>query len=278
MAAGKNQTKRTAQISAPQVSVAEPDPRLFVSGVEKGLRVLRAFYNAPNPLSLTEINKVTGLGVSACQRFLYTLKTLGYIRQDAATKRYSLSAKVLDFGYAYLRNDYLVEQSFPYLLDAHKRTDETFNLTELDGTDVIYVSRFPSRNVISVGLVLGSRLPAFCTAPGRAMLAFMPRERALSIIEGAPREARTPHTVTDLDAILADLELTRQRGYAFSDQQAFVGDISIAAPVRDHRGEVVAAVNVALPTPRWSMDQAREAFAPVVMETARAISKVLGGL
>ncbi|WP_137389982.1 IclR family transcriptional regulator [Rhodoligotrophos defluvii] len=277
MVAAKNRAQEAARRASPARGALEADPRLFVSGVDKGLRVLRAFYNAPNPLSLTEIAKLTGLGVSACQRFLYTLKMLGYVRQDGATRRYSLSAKVLDFGYAYLRNDHLVEQSFPYLLDAHKRTDETVNLTELDGSDVIYVSRFPSRNVISVGLVLGTRLPAFCTAPGRAMLAFMPQERAVAVLEGAPRQARTPYTVTDLDSILADLELIRQRGYAFSDQETYLGDISVAAPVRDHHGQVVAAVNVALATPRWSMDQARQAFAPIVMETARAISKVLGG-
>lgn len=272
-----SQRKPTAPGSAPTPNAVETDPRLFVSAIDKGMRVLRAFYDAPNPLSLTEITKITGFGVSACQRFLYTLKSLGYIRQDAATKRYSLAAKVLDFGYAYLRNDDLVEQSFPYLLDAHKRTDETFNLTELDGTDVIYVSRFPSRKVISVGLVLGSRLPAFCTAPGRAMLAFMPSDQALSVLEGARREPRTPYTVTDLAAILADLDVIRQRGYAISDQQAYVGDISIAAPVRNHREQVVAAVNIALPTPRWTVQQAEQTFAPIVMETARAISKVLGG-
>lgn len=252
------------------------DPRLFVSGTEKGLRVLRAFYNEPKPLSLTEIAESTGMGRSAAQRFLYTLKALGYLRHDPTTRRYSLSPKVLDFGYAYLRNDGLIEQSFPYLLEASKRTDETINLTELDDTEVIYVSRFPSRRVISVDIVLGARLPTFCTAPGRAMLAQLPDARVKGILDRSRREPRTPFTQTGRDTILALLPEIRRKGYALSNQESYVGDLSAAAPVLNHHGEVVAAVNIAVPTPRWTIEQLEQKLAPVVVETARAISKSLG--
>lgn len=252
------------------------DPRLFVSGVEKGLRVLRAFYNEPQALSLTQVAKLTGLGRSGAQRILYTLKTLGYLRHDPATRRYSLAPRVLDFGYAYLRNDGLIEQSFPYLLEASKRTDETVNLTELDGTEVIYVSRFPSRRVISVDIVLGVRLPVFCTAPGRAMLSQLAEPVAAGILDRCERVQRTPYTRTDRNEILALLPEIRRKGYALSNQETFVGDLSVASPVLNHRGEVLAAVNIAVPTPRWSIEQLENEFAPVVVETARAISKSLG--
>lgn len=252
------------------------DQRLFVSGTEKGLRVLRAFYNEPKPLSLTEIAESTGLGRSAAQRFLYTLKALGYLRHDPATRRYSLSPKVLDFGYAYLRNDGLIEQSFPYLLEASKQTDETVNLTELDDTEVIYVSRFPSRRVISVDIVLGARLPTFCTAPGRAMLSQLPGERVKGILDRSKREPRTPFTQTGRDTILALLPDIQRKGYALSNQESYIGDLSAAAPVLNHHGEVVAAVNIAVPTPRWTIEQVEQDLAPVAVETARAISKSLG--
>lgn len=253
------------------------DQRLFVGSVDKGLRVLRAFYNQPKPLSLTEIAERTGLGRSAAQRFIYTLKVLGYLRQDGKTRHYTLSPRVLDFGFAYLRNDSLVEQAFPYLLEASKRTDETVNLTELDDTEVIYVSRFPSRKVISVDIVLGARLPAFCTAPGRAMLAQLPPERARAILERSQIERRTPYTITDIGEIVASLDKVRQARYALSDQETFVGDISVAASVIDHNGAVLAAVNIAVPAPRWSADQAERELAPIVIETARAITKARGG-
>jgi DNA-binding IclR family transcriptional regulator len=179
------------------------DRRLFVGGVDKGLQVLRAFYDRPMPLSLTDVAAATGMGRSAAQRFLYTLKTLGYLRQNPSTRRYTLSPRVLDFGFAYLRNDSLVEKSFTYLLDASKRTDETVNLTELDGTEVIYVSRFPSRKVISVDIILGARLPVYCTAPGRAMLSQMAPADAEAIIARSDRVARTPFTEVAPDRIMA---------------------------------------------------------------------------
>lgn len=253
------------------------DNRLFVGGVEKALRVLRAFYDQPEPQSLTDIANTTGLGRSAAQRFLYTLKTLGYLRQDQSTRRYTLSPRVLDLGYAYLRNDHLVDKAFPYLLEASKRTDGSVNLTELDDTEVIYVSRFPSRDFITADIVLGQRLPAFCTAPGRAMLAALPPEETLDIISRSDKTCRTRFTITDADEINDQLAVARTKGYAVSNQETFVGDLSIAAPVRNHVGQMVAAVNIAVPHPRWSMERAEETLPAVVIETARAISRTLGG-
>lgn len=253
------------------------DSRLFVGGAEKALLVLRAFQEHRHPQSLTEITESTGLGRSATQRFIYTLKALGYLRQDKSTKRYTLSPKVLDFGFAYLRNDYLVEKAFPYLLEASKRTDETVNLTELDDTEVIYVSRLPSRNLISVDILLGQRLPVYCTAPGRAILAGILPEQATDILERSDRQARTKHTVTELSEIERKLEEIRHFGYALSNQETFLGDISVAAAVRNHAGDVVAAINIAVPHPRWSIAEAERDLAPVVAETAWAITKALGG-
>lgn len=253
------------------------DRRLFVGGVEKGLRVLAVFRDQPLPLSLSEIAESSGLGRSAAQRFVYTLKMLGYLRQDPATRRYALTPKMLDFGYAYLRNDSLVEKAFPYLLEASKRTDETVNLTELDDTEVVYVSRFPSRRGMSVDIVLGARMPAYCTAPGRAILSGLPEEAARDVIERSRREQLTRFTVTEPEQILERIRSIRERGYAVSNQESFVGDISVAAAVRNHRKEVLAAVNVAVPHPRWTAARAEKELAPVVIETARAISKALGG-
>ncbi|MET4808278.1 IclR family transcriptional regulator C-terminal domain-containing protein [Limibacillus sp. MBR-115] len=266
--------------SRPSLNGNEPHPideRLFIGGVQKALLVLRAFYDQTQALSLSEIAKSTGIGRSAAQRFLYTLKVLGYLRQDTATRRYTLSPKVLDFGFAYLRNDALIEKAFPYILEASKTTRETVNLTELDDTEVIYVSRLPSRNIISVDVVLGQRLPAYCTAPGRAMLAALPDEIAAEIVNRSHRIKRTKYTIIEPEKILTQLNVIRAKGYAISNQEAFMGDISIAAAVRNHKGGVIAAVNIAVPHPRWSPKKAEQTFAPVVMETARAIGKTLGG-
>ena len=252
------------------------DRRLFVSGVEKAFLVLSSFQGQPRALSLSDVAEATGIGRSATQRYLYTLKYLGYIRQDPNTRRYRPSPKVLELGFAYLRNDHLVEKAFPYLLEASKRTDETVNLTEIDGTDIIYVTRFPSRNVISVDIAVGQRLPAYCTAPGRAMLAWLPREQARKILQRSDRVQRTEFTLTKVSAIEERLQEIRRSGYAISNQETYVGDISVAAPVRDHQGSVLAAVNIAVPYPRWSLERAESELVTPAIETARAISKALG--
>lgn len=251
------------------------DPRLFVGTLGKGMQVLQAFREQSRGLSLTEVSALTGLGRSTVQRFLYTFRVLGYLRQDPRTRRFSLTPRMLDFGYAYLRNDYLVEKAFPYLLEASKRTEETVNLTELDDTEIVYVSRFPAREVVSVDIVLGERLPVFSTSSGRAMLAFLPPNQARDILARSRMRPFTPHTCTDTGKIERELADIRERGYAISDQQTFIGDMSVAAPVLTASERAVAAVNIAVSATRWSVEGIARDLAPVVVETARAISKAL---
>lgn len=251
------------------------DERLFVGGLAKGLKILDVLGEYRSPMSLTEISKQSGIGRSGAQRIIHTLSALGYIKKDEATRRYLLAPKILGFAGGYLRSGGLAEKAFPYLLEANKLTDETVNLTEMDGTDIIYVARFPSRNIITSDITIGSRLPLFCTAPGQAMLSRMPRDRAMSILQSAPLEPRTPYTVTDIDKIVAKLIAAHDRGYALAEQEAFTGEVSIASAVIDRDGDVVGSVNIAVSLLRWKIADATKGLAPVVMEIAAAISKTL---
>ena len=254
------------------ISSETTDHRLFVAGVAKAFAVLGAFTDECSALSLTEISTRSGIGRSAAQRFVYTLKVLGYIRQDPASRRYRLTPRLLHLANAYLRNDPLIGRAFPYLREASRRTGETVNLTRLDGAEIIFVTRFPSSTIISADLVLGSRLPAFCTAPGRAMLAHVERDQVLAILEDHPRNAMTAHTITDLDCLMERLETVRRQGFEIAVEETFVGDISVAAPVHGEDGNVIAAVNIAVARPRWSVESASATLAPIVTETATAIS------
>ena len=206
------------------------DSPLFVGSLEKGLRVLGAFDETRRSLRLTEIAAATGLDKSAAQRFTHTLFELGYLRKDVKTKHYSLAPKVLELGFTYLRTDALVERAAPYLLEASRRSEETVNLTELDGTEVVYVARVPSRHVISVDVILGTWLPAYCTATGRAILAFLPEDEARDILERSDRIAYTEVTETDLDALMGRLAEARRDGFAVAAEEYYIGDLSIAAP------------------------------------------------
>jgi len=183
--------------------------------------------------------------------------------------------KMLEFGRAYLSADFIRDQARPFLDAANRESGETVNLTVLDREDVVYVLRFPSRHVVSVNLAIGSRLPAYCTAPGRAILAYMEQGEAEAILENSPREKMTPHTVTAKSALLKILKDVRKLGFCINNQEAFIGDLSIASPVFGHAGQVLGAVNIAVPTPRWTVTQARRDLVPIVVRAAQQITETL---
>ncbi|MBM3571000.1 MAG: helix-turn-helix domain-containing protein, partial [Alphaproteobacteria bacterium] len=237
---------------------------------------LEAFDQTRPSLSLTEIAMVTGLDKSAAQRFANTLYVLGYLRKDRITKRYSLSPKAMRLGFSYLRTDSVVGPAMSYLRDAARRTEETVNLTELDDTEVVYVARVPSRHATNIEILLGTRLPAYCTAPGRAMLGFLSDERALDILGRSELKAHTPHTVTDRDKLLDLLRQARREGYALVAEQIFAGEYSVAAPIFSAAGEPTAAVNIAVPASRWSVADVKAKLLPVVLQIAQAVSQTHG--
>ncbi len=266
----------TEEFSASDERAAKSDSGLFVGSVEKAFEVLRVLSTAPSPLGLSEVVKVSGMGKSAAQRFLHTLTALGYISQDKETKAFSITAQILDLAHSYLGVDGIREKASHHLRAANLQTEETVNLTVLDRLSVVYLMRYPGFHQISVDLSIGSKLPTFCTAPGRAMLAFLEETEASWILEKSDIKAYTPYTVTDKAKIIAMFKEIRRNGYFISNQEAFVGDISVAAPIFNFAGRVIAAVNIAVPTSRWTVQKVRDGLAPVAIRTAREISISMG--
>lgn len=252
------------------------DNPLFVTSVEKGMRVLSELAAARRPLSLAEIATASGMGRSAAQRFVFTLKALGYIDQETTTRHYVLSPRILQFADAYVSRDAVQQIAAPILDAANRECEETVNLSVLDGDEVVFVLRFPSHHVVSVDLHVGSRLPAYCTSPGRVMLAFRDPEEARRIIGTRPLKAWTQFTVTDPRRVMSILDEVRAAGFCINDQEAFIGDISTAAPVFDRTGRPVAAVNIAVPAPRWTVDRLRSELTPIAIKAAHSISRALG--
>lgn len=255
----------------------QQSPGLFVASVGKAFAVLEAFGSSKSELSLTEVAQRTGIGRSAAQRFLYTLTSLGYLNQDTHGRQYRLSSKLLALTQSYSNIDFLREKASPILEVANLSCEETINLTILDGTDVVYILRFPSKHVVSVNLTVGTRLPAYCTAPGRAILAFLSPSEVDTILKNSRLTKITDTTETNPNKIRQMLKEVRANGFALSNQEAFVGDISIAAPVLDERSMPIAAVNIAVPSPRWSIQDVRRKLTPLVRQTAQQISTVLRG-
>lgn len=251
------------------------DDGLFVNSVEKAFRVLDVFDKGQPSMGLSEIAAASGLDRSAAQRFAHTLERLGYLWKDPRTRHYALTVRTLDLGHRYLRSSAIVERAAPYLLDLSRATEEAVSLTMLDETEIVYLSRLLSRYMLNTNVQVGSRLPAYCTAPGLAMLSRLPRAAARRILDRSDRRAFTPHTTVAVPALVAKLDAAARQGFALTVQEIYPGDVSIAAAILGADGEPCAAVNVAVSLSRCTPDAAVERYSALVVTAAAAMSQAL---
>lgn len=250
-----------------------PRSSLFVGSAEKIFQVLHAFDGPDRHMTLADIVHRTGLDRSAAQRMVYTLETLGYVRRITNTRNYGLTPKVLQFSYNYVRANELIDKASPYLLDTSRRIGETANLQELDGHEIVFVARFPGQHLVNIDIVVGSRLPALFTASGTAILGRLPDEQFQSILSRTRLERITPYTETNPKKLQERVKRAAQRGYAIVMNETVMGDISVAAPVTDHRGAAVAAINISVPTSRWTVERVESELVQHVQVVATSISK-----
>jgi IclR family transcriptional regulator, pca regulon regulatory protein len=255
------------------VSRVKTDDPLMVMSVDKAFRVLSAFAGQQRTMSLSQVAASTQMDVSSAQRFTHTLMRLGYLRKDAETKRFELTSKTLDLGYHFLLGHRLVNVAMPYLMHLSKETEETVNLTLLEDTQIIFVSRFMSRHMLNTDVVIGTRMPAYCTAPGIAMLSRLPEEEALAIVDRSALKQHTANTTWRRDDLLAKFRISAKQGYATAFEEFYLGDVSVAAPILNARGRPEAAVNVAVSSSRYTHDEVVTRFAPLVVAAAHAISR-----
>jgi len=268
--AASGATSGTAR-GAPKVDDPS-ESSLYVQSVEKAMKVLTAFDGSKRQLSLSEIAALTGFDMSATQRFTFTLAALGYLLKDPDSRKYELSPKLVDFTYHYLISNELVSRATPYLQQLGSETEEATNLTVLDDTDIVFVLRIVSRNVFNAHVITGSRLPAYCTAPGLAILATLQDGEVDDILSRTNLVAFTSSTVYQPRKIKERLTQIRKQGYAHTEDEYFVADISTAAAVTNAHGRGIGAVNIAVARSRWQADRDEKRFADLVISTASAIS------
>ena len=261
--------------AAERAAAGEGDERssLFVGSTEKAFRVLHAFDGAQRYMTLAEIARAAQLDRSSAQRIVHTLEALGYLGRLPDSKHYGPTCKLLQFAYNYVRGNELIDKASPYLLDISRTIGETTNLHELDGADVVFIARFPGQHLVNIDIAVGRRLPAYFTASGTAILSRQPRSRWREVLELTRLQPLTPHTEVDVDRLVKRVERARETGYAIVANETVMGDISVAAPITDHDGQAIAALNISVPTTRWTVESAEARLVQQVQVAATSISK-----
>jgi IclR family transcriptional regulator, pca regulon regulatory protein len=249
----------------------------FSQSLERGLAVLTAFKPDRPALGITELAQELGLTRSTTHRYVATLASLRYLEQDQETRRYRLGPRVLDLGFSMLGSLDLREIAGPHLRWLTDTTGHTSNLGIRDDTDVILIDRVRGRpgryHHLENNLHVGSRLPAYCSATGKALLAFLPKPDLDEVLDRIDLAQRGPRTMTDKKSLLADLDQVRRTGIAVNDEELDTSLRAIAVPVRARSGEVVAAVNVAIPWSPVNMTELVSRLGSAVQETARQIAE-----
>lgn len=251
-------------------ALTDPD---FMTSLARGLAVIRAFSDQRRSLTIAQISHKTGIPRAAVRRCLHTLKQLGYA--DSDSNNFSLKPKVLTLGYSYLSSTPLTVSALPFLNQISRTLNESCSLAVLDDNQVLYVARSATSRIMSVALNTGSRLPAYCTSLGRAILAYLPEEVLDEYFSKVELKAYTDRTVVSAKRVREILEGVRQSGYALVEEELEVGLRSIAVPVRGASGEVVAALNVGAQATRVSSRQMKDEFLPVLLRGAQEMAVLL---
>ncbi|TVT22205.1 helix-turn-helix domain-containing protein [Amycolatopsis rhizosphaerae] len=240
-----------------------------VQSLDRGLAVIRAFGKGTPELTLSDVARLTGLTRAAARRFLLTLVDLGYVRTDG--KYFSLTARVLELGYAFLAGMTLPDVAQPHLERLSAEVHESSSVSVLEGTDIVYVARVAVSRIMTVSINVGTRFPAYATSMGHVLLAGLDTDGLAAYFEEAQLDRLTSHTLTSPAALRAELAKVREQGWAMVDQELEEGLRSVAAPIRDRRGTVIAAVNLSTHASRNTRESVEADLVPPLLAAARRI-------
>ena len=235
--------------------------------------MVRVFGADAPSLTLSDVASRAGLTRATARRILHTLSALGYVDFDG--KFFALTPKILDLGYAYLSSLQIADIAQPTMEALSDEVHESVSMALLDGDDIVYVARVPTKRIMAISLGLGSRLPAHCTSLGRALLAGLPEPALASYLDRVTLTPRTSRTIVDCGELRLALDEVRTRGWALLDQELEEGVRSIAAPVHDRTRRVVAAVNIGTHVSRVSLGQLRNELVPRLLAACRQIDAQL---
>ena len=249
----------------------------YVQSFARGLEVIRSFCAQAPQQTLSEVATQTGLTRAGARRILLTLQTLGYVDTDG--KLFRLSPRILDLGFAYLSSLPIWNLAEPVMEDLVEEVRESSSAAALDGLDIVYVLRVPTHKIMRTSLGVGSRLPAPWTSMGRMLLAGLDDAQLLARLQPLaeqPLERLTAHTTTELPALVEHIRRARAQGWCLVNQELEEGLISVAAPLTDRTGRIVAALNISGQANRSTPKMMQETLLPPLLKAAKTISRMMG--
>ncbi|OVZ55334.1 IclR family transcriptional regulator [Pigmentiphaga sp. NML080357] len=245
----------------------------YVQSFARGLAVIRAF-NAERPaMTLTEVADAAGLTRAGARRILLTLVQLGYVVAEG--RLFRLTPRILELGFAYLTSMPFWDLAEPIMEELANEAHQSCSATVLDGTDIVYVLRIPTGRIMSINLGIGSRLPAYCSAMGRVLLAGLADEEIEAVLARSELRAHTPLTVTDPVRLKEAILKVRQQGWSLVDRELETGLVAIAAPIRDRSGRTVAALNLSGQAHRITARQMQDDLLPLLCRAAERINDLM---
>jgi IclR family transcriptional regulator, pca regulon regulatory protein len=245
--------------------------RNFIHSLEKGLSLLNLFSQLGAQASLSELAKAANMGLGTATRYVQTLMELGYLNRDPLTKKYRLAPKILSLGFSLLKDMDLRARITPHLSEITREFGVGSQCAILDETEIVYVERFRARSLVALDLTIGSRIPAFCTALGRAILAFLDTESMQRIVGKMNMASLTPYTITNKRDLFRELDLTRKRGYAINMQELVLGQSGLAAPIFQ-REAVEGAFGFSFPQHLMRDEKFQETLIDRMKEIAHKVS------
>ena len=249
------------------------NPRDYVSSLARGLEVLRAFNRTGRKMTLSQVAAETGNTRAGARRILLTLVHEGYAVADG--KLFDLTPQVLELGFSVLSSKGVWDVARPFIDHLSEELRESVSGAVLDNFDVVYVSGTQYHRIISVGISVGARYPAHCTANGRVLLAAQPLEVWPDMLKGITLDRKTDMTITDKDEFRKELERVREQGWSLVDQELEKGLMSIAVPLRNASGGLVGAINVGVPLLRMTPKEMVDEVLPKLQATVANISEAL---
>lgn len=244
----------------------------IVQSLIKGLTVIKAFDQQRPTMTLSEVASVTGFTRAATRRFLLTLVSEGYAKQQ--DKLFSLTAKVLDLGFSYLSTLDLWHNAKPLMSALVEQLNESCSAAVLDGFDAVYVERVATtKRIMSISLNVGTRLPAFATSLGRVLLADMDELTLDGFLKACPIEQFTEYTLTEKHALMTEIAKVKIQGYSLVEQELELGLTSISVPIHNSAGKITAALSVSTHTSQTTRQHIFEVILPILQQCARQIER-----